>query len=528
MNRSLTASILIACTAPFADAAVRKVPQQFTTIANAVTAANSGDTILISPNSASGSHGVYTENVNVPNTKVGLKFIGKKNPVWDGTQASQLVVAGPNNDNVVLRGITFRNGVSQVQITGAHAVIENCTSLSALDDNAFTIFGDSAQVNDCVIRDCYDAAIFINGADARVDGNRIANVDEVAITLANCANSVVQNNTVDSAYRAIAVTDGDGVVIANNRLSTLASGAILFSGDSVAVRKNRIRNVTGDPGDNGAHAVAAQTGSDDCVIENNTFERIAGAGVYVDGTHARIAKNAMKDVGQGITVVNGSAVGVAGPTIEKNEIDSVLAIQSHAAIDVVADDLTIDRNRITGVNNFEAGIEVNALELAPGNGEITDNKLSRCQGGGIFIFVDGVAIADNTVTDSGCAFSSSCAFRIGADCHVTGNTAKKISGDGFVIDGHGAGIDGCVASECAGDGFDIDATATNVSLDGCSAKNCRGEGLDVTTGAMNIEVTNCTFKKNRIDFAGNSLLTVNSGNVFDTGGATTAPEVDFP
>src|SRR5262245_18140096 len=92
----------------------------FPTIAAAVTAANSGDTIQIAPNNANGSGGVYSEAIVVPNIKTGLHFKGS-NVIWDGGAANDILTFTGPNDNVTVEGFTFRYGSRHVSITGEHA-----------------------------------------------------------------------------------------------------------------------------------------------------------------------------------------------------------------------------------------------------------------------------------------------------------------------------------------------------------------------------------------------------------------------
>ena len=103
-----------------------KVPStNFPTIASAVIAANSGDTIQISPNNANGSEGVYSEVIVVPNTKKGLHFKGS-NVIWDGGIANDILTFTGPNDDVTVEGFIFRNGNAQLKLTGDGATVTKC------------------------------------------------------------------------------------------------------------------------------------------------------------------------------------------------------------------------------------------------------------------------------------------------------------------------------------------------------------------------------------------------------------------
>ena len=95
MKRLLSLLALVAL-APAAFAATRSVPSQYSTVQAAVNAAASGDTISI-------ANGTYTEAVNIPSTKTGLKLVGASQTgvVLRVTTASQIALTVNGTDTTV-------------------------------------------------------------------------------------------------------------------------------------------------------------------------------------------------------------------------------------------------------------------------------------------------------------------------------------------------------------------------------------------------------------------------------------------
>ena len=162
----LTISALFA---PAAEADILKVPSAtFPTIASAVAAAHSGDTIQIGPNNAVGSGGTYFENIVVPNTLTGLHFKGA-NVAWDGgANDNNLTFTGPN-DGVTVEGFAFTNGLSHVVITGNDATITRCQSIRSRNAAALQITGNFAKVTNVHVEGGVGDGIRISGTDATID-----------------------------------------------------------------------------------------------------------------------------------------------------------------------------------------------------------------------------------------------------------------------------------------------------------------------------------------------------------------------
>ncbi len=132
---TLIMTCCLALTSPAAWSADRKVPQKYMSINDAVTAANGGDTILI-------SKGRYQEIVT---TNKQLTFKGKDGAIWDGYYGGsnlhpQLNVTA---NGVKVKGIEFQNGMTPVTITGDNASVTGCKFKGT--DHGVSVTGASAR-----------------------------------------------------------------------------------------------------------------------------------------------------------------------------------------------------------------------------------------------------------------------------------------------------------------------------------------------------------------------------------------------
>jgi len=117
---------LIATLASVASAGVLHVPGQYTTIAQALAAAKSGDTILVAP-------GVYPENITWPAVD-GIRMVAVGGPAQttiDGGQKGRVIVFGTGLTRAtVLEGFTITNGFMNTQRNhGAGLYIESSPTI---------------------------------------------------------------------------------------------------------------------------------------------------------------------------------------------------------------------------------------------------------------------------------------------------------------------------------------------------------------------------------------------------------------
>ena len=119
---SLAAAMLAAAAVP-AAAGTLLVPQQFSTIQAAVSAAKPGDTVLVS---AKPKGGVYNEAVTIMTPSIILQ--GQGNPIIDGTG---LGVAAPVSSG---SSFTYPNGIN---ILASHVAVRGLTVQNTGDGNYY-------------------------------------------------------------------------------------------------------------------------------------------------------------------------------------------------------------------------------------------------------------------------------------------------------------------------------------------------------------------------------------------------------
>jgi hypothetical protein len=490
-----------------------KVPStNFPTIASAVIAANSGDTIQISPNNANGSEGVYSEVIVVPNTKKGLHFKGS-NVIWDGGIANDILTFTGPNDDVTVEGFIFRNGNAQLKLTGDGATVTKCQFVGLLSGASIVIFGNNAKVTETTIRSSTGQGLVVQGTDPIVDKCSFESTRFEAVRGAFADRMIVSNCKFSKCGFGIFEDTSDDVTILKNRFEDIEGNALLVVGNRAVVDGNKILFV-------GQFAI--RVAGDDARVSGNTVVGCPLTGVSLMGAHATVSKNKISNAGGGIEVTLGSSASLGGPTITTNTIKTCFISNG---IRVEADTATIVGNSVERILSG-AGISLGLLGITPQGGTISKNKIVNVEQQGVLVICSSVEISQNSISEAGNGNNagSGCSI-VGNDCTLIGNFASKISGDGYFISGNTNSIQDCVASSCVRDGFDID-TGNGNSLDGCKANSCGGEGFDNSAGATATSVANCSFSKCRIDFAGNGTLAQDLNNTFKTGGPATAPQID--
>ncbi len=140
--KSLITLLAVAALVPAAFAATRSVPSQYATIQAAVNAAASDDTISI-------ANGTYTEQVNIPSSKTGLKLVG----------ASQT--------GAKLRATTAATTaltVNGTDTTVSYLTIENTAGVSAGPANAVRVNSKRVEFFRCYINGYQDTFAIWDGA----------------------------------------------------------------------------------------------------------------------------------------------------------------------------------------------------------------------------------------------------------------------------------------------------------------------------------------------------------------------------
>jgi parallel beta-helix repeat protein len=425
MRDMLIAAIVVAASATTSLGADLRVGagQTYSKIQDAVNAAKAGDRILV-------GKGVYAENVTA--ALDGLQFVGAKGAVWDGNigaaGGSCLSAAAKN---VVVQGFSFRNGTTQVAISGDGARILKCSSTGAAGA-AFRIDGNGARIESCSFVGSSDQAVVVYGAGAAVRKNRIDGAGADGI-YGSGADAVVDANTVRNSSGTSIQIDGAGAKATKNVCSVADGDGIDVSGADALVQGNRASNVSGYGFDvSGARAK---------VMSNRVLDSVE-TGIYVWGDALTVRANRVDvtvDDADGFNIYSGSA---GGGVVE---------------------------------NNTANDAHQNGFYLSTKNVTIRNNKAVRCgteNEVGISVSGDDNKLVGNVAKDG-----DSHGFMIGGDrnvvaaCVATGNTQHGF----YVASGADNAFTSCTATGNDGDGFQNRATTTD--LVGCTFT---GNRVDVT------------------------------------------------
>lgn len=228
---------------------------QYPTIASAIVAAKSGDTIYIVPGEYSGFE--FTKA-----TKPNITIVGE-----DGVYVKKVRLAETTNysapDGLTLKNITF-NGEG---IVGNDDQINNLSVVGCSFDNGAVIhIGGVCSTNGLIVKDCK-----FNGTNSNL------NLKEKTAVLVQgtSKNVVISNNTInDCEFNAIQVINVDGsMLIDGNVIAGTGSRAMRIttkSGAVLAIMNNTITNTNTDPAE----------------AEENAGEIIKITGAVVDGALA--------------------------------------------------------------------------------------------------------------------------------------------------------------------------------------------------------------------------------------------------
>lgn len=312
MRRAFAIALpLFLATVASATPEVIHVPEDFTTIQAAVTAATTfGDEIVIAA-------GTYPEKVTVQN-KVGLTIRGKGKVVIDGTgQTESLRVQ--DSLFVTLKNLKLTGGSSDTaSVFGGRQILwRDCTITGVGNATTFFMTGSAKEVSitGCTISGG-QTGIFMTGTSHRLSDSTVKDTGGDAIAVLGDFH-VVSNCKVTNA-------GGDGISIASFKSETnravITDNVVDGAGDDgieldilaagCVVRSNTV----GGAVDNGISLVSTEDGNS---VSANSVKNCTGSGIFLSTDGAVIEGNDVKKPGEnGIEV----AAGANGNMIARNTV----------------------------------------------------------------------------------------------------------------------------------------------------------------------------------------------------------------
>lgn len=463
----------------------------------AVDLAQPGDTVLIGA-------GTYAEAVDVPATKTNLILKGKGKAILDGRELSvqeATFIINVEASGTLIQGLTLRNMTTP---SGeALRISETATDVRLVDlridacDVGIDSDGPRTTVEDCRLRGC---EVWIEADDALVFGTEVRHANGFGI-LVNGLRARVKKCKVygiadrDSSLSVGIYLPGDDALAVGNEVHSVAGLGIYTPSDRAVVKKNDV---------SGCAWMGIYAPADQPTVEKNT---ITGGerGIFAAGANASVRSNSVRQALEGIRVA-GSPATIVGNTVEEgwsHRLESGEAALSTGML-LSGNDMLIEGNVVRDVQGI--GLVIGGLRA-----DVRENRVERCGSAS-------GAFASGEYPDTG--------FEIaGADHVLIGNEALECYGDGFRIDGTNVRLEKNTAFDNLRDGFDLVIDGSLHTLIGNVARRNAAEGLDLSAGGGN-QVRENVFTDNRLDVAVDGSLGSFADNVFETGGTTTAPEID--
>lgn len=287
--------------------------------------------------------------------------------------------------------------------------------------------GAYSSINNCIVTDCFNEGLLIQGDYCKITNNTIKNVNSWGIDL-NCSRSTVQANIIYNCGNNanLGSQDCGGIVMSSHTQSGGMSG-------------NKIIDNLIDTSTNAGITILAPSGSNytltDCEVRGNTVVNVntsttdsgAGAINVVDNStsgskvqNILVSNNIIKTttVGHGISLIDGNWISINNNKIySPNDKGIVVLTVAHVPgyIDIISNTL-YGYNTIgillASATNFKcigntlirtsatAGKAIH-IDSASGHGVVSDNLISYCLYG-IYYSSSGdyVSITGNNLTDN--------------------------------------------------------------------------------------------------------------------------------
>jgi F-box protein 11 len=288
---------------------------QYSSIADAIAAADPGNRVLIRP-------GVYKEHLTLEKP---LELIG------DG-KTEDIVITSSDQDvvsfhttigriaNLTIRqdSVDPQEGYIALGISQGRLILENC-QLSSTDGPVIWIRGGAdPQINHCKIV-CLGklAGVFVKGAEGLIENNEIQAKHGIGLAGSGASGLAIRQNTIRAGFVGVYLYKNSSATVDDNDIAEGSVGIAVSESSDAMVTRNRIHGCT---------SAGCQIGTGRTTIVANTITDNHGDGIQVEaGGHAVISRNVLgENGGYGITASADASVVLGENTFRGNQSGDTL------------------------------------------------------------------------------------------------------------------------------------------------------------------------------------------------------------
>jgi len=245
------------------------VPDNYSTIQEAINAASPGDTIIV-------GEGTYYENLVVNVSGIVLRSeMGAEKTIIDGNSTGTVVEISA--DNVTIEGFTIRGGNTGLYIHSSNNTLHENNIVNNNYDGIYLYYSSNNTIYGNNITNNGDDGIFLRGSSSNViSGNNITN-NYAGIHLYSSSNNTISGSKIANNKRGIYLYYSSSNVISGNNITNNVDAGIDFSDSS----NNTIvgNNITNNDG-NGIYLYYSSNNT----IYGNNIANNYGHGVYLGGS----------------------------------------------------------------------------------------------------------------------------------------------------------------------------------------------------------------------------------------------------
>jgi parallel beta-helix repeat protein len=317
------------------------VPDDYSTIQQAINAASPGDTIYVKADT-------YYENV-VLNKTVSLVGENRENTVIDGGGIEPVVSVGAHN--VVVVNFTIRNGGYGIKLGGSSNTIRN--NIVVKHDHAgISVYGSNNTLTGNTITNIAEIGISISSSNNSVSENIIAdNFAGIGLWGASY-NSISRNNITNNSYGIVLgqswyntlsnnniSANGLGIHLDSSYFNNLVDNILTYNGNGILLDGSN-NNVLRDNSIAYAASYCIAIGGSDNTLSGNTLSYSAEVGISIGGylgypaltRNNTLTNNTVTNNWAGIFIYQSSNNTLTGNTAKNNIVGIYLDTSNHSVI----------------------------------------------------------------------------------------------------------------------------------------------------------------------------------------------------